>query len=276
VLLIGLAVVTLQGSAANLRPVLPSTVSVGLLSAIGLAMVSTLFAYDGWQFVSFVAGEIRDPHRNVPRSIVVGVLIVIAVYVTANLAYYFVLGSAGIAASERVAADAMAAMVGPTGATIISLAILCSTFGAISANVLAGPRVFYAMARDGVFFPALAAVHPRFETPSRAIWALSLWAGLLTLTGGYEHLITMSGFSNWIFFTMVVVSVIVLRRRHPEWERPYRVLGYPFTVVVFVAVSSFFVVNTLVEAPTSSLLGLGILLAGVPFYRRGSVTPGRG
>jgi APA family basic amino acid/polyamine antiporter len=269
VLLIGLALITQQGSIDHLQPALPATVSAGLLSAIGLSMISTLFAYDGWQFVSFVAGEIRDPQRNVPKSIVLGVLIVIAIYVTANLAYYFVLGSEGIAGSERVAADAMSAMVGPAGATIITLAIVCSTFGAISANVLAGPRVFYAMARDGVFFPALAKVHPRFQTPSNAIWALSLWAGLLTLTGGYEHLIKMSGFSNWIFFTMVVVSVIVLRRRHPDWPRPYKVVGYPFTVIVFVVVSAFFVINTLVEAPSSSLLGLLILAAGVPFYRRG-------
>ncbi|MCC7010340.1 MAG: amino acid permease [Acidobacteria bacterium] len=268
VLLIGLAIVTGQGSAANLQPLFPPAVSIGLLSAVGLAMVSTLFAYDGWQFVSFVAGEIRDPQRNVPRSIVLGVLIVIAVYVSANLAYYFVLGPARIAGSQRVAADAMSAMVGPAGATIITLAIVCSTFGAISANVLAGPRVFYAMARDGVFFPALADVHPRFQTPANAIWALSIWAGVLTLTGGYEHLITMSGFANWIFFTMVVLSVIVLRRRHPEWERPYRVVGYPFTVIVFVLVSSVFVLNTLVEAPASSLMGLGLLLVGIPFYRR--------
>jgi APA family basic amino acid/polyamine antiporter len=268
VLLIGLAVVTVQGSVSNFRPLVPAQVSVGVLSAIGLSMISTLFAYDGWQFVSFVAGEIREPQKNVPKSIGLGVLIVIAVYVTANLAYYFVLGTAGIAGSSRVAADAMSAMVGPAGATIITLAIVCSTFGAISANVLAGPRVFYAMARDGVFFPALARVHPRFETPSNAIWALSIWAGVLTLTGGYEHLITMSGFSNWIFFTMVVLSVIVLRRRHPEWTRPYKVVGYPFTVIAFVVVSSLFVLNTLVEAPVSSLMGLGLLLIGIPFYRR--------
>lgn len=268
VLLVGLALITLQGQVTNFQPVLPTTVSGGMFTAIGLSMISTLFAYDGWQFVSFVAGEIRNPHRNVPLSIVLGVFVVIAIYVTANLAYYFVLGAAGIAASERVAADAMAAMVGPTGATIITLAIVCSTFGAISANVLAGPRVAYAMARDGVFVPALSHVHPQYQTPSKAIWALSAWAGVLTLSGGYEHLITMSGFSNWIFFTMVVLSVIVLRRRHPDWERPYRVLGYPVTVIVFVAVSSMFVLNTLVEAPRSSLLGLGLLLAGVPFYRR--------
>jgi APA family basic amino acid/polyamine antiporter len=267
VALVGLALVTMRGDVSNFRPVLPAQFSGSLLTAIGLSMISTLFAYDGWQFVSLVAGEIKDPARNVPRSIVLGVLIVILVYVSANLAFIFVLGQPRIAGSQRVASDAMAAMVGPWGATFIALTILCSTFGAISANVLAAPRVFYAMARDGVF-PRLADVHPRHGTPANAIWALAIWSGVLTLTGGYEHLITMSSFANWIFFTMVVMSVIVLRRKHPEWERPYRVAGYPVTVIVFVVVSSVFVLNTLVEAPTSSLLGLALLLLGVPFYWR--------
>jgi APA family basic amino acid/polyamine antiporter len=124
------------------------------------------------------------------------------------------------------------------------------------------------MARDEVFFPGLAKVHPRYETPDNAIWAMSIWACVLTLTGGYEHLITMSQFANLIFFTMVVLSVMVLRRKHPEWDRPYRVTGYPFTVIIFVIVSSFFVINTLIESATSSLMGLGLLLLGVPFYRR--------
>ena len=186
----------------------------------------------------------------------------------ANIAYIYVLGQPRIAASERVAADAMSAMIGPTGASLITVAILCSIFGAISANILAGPRVFFAMARDGRLFPRLAEVDPRYETPANAIWALACWAGLLTLTGGYAHLITMSQFANWIFFTMVISSVMVLRRTHPEWARPYRVAGYPYTVILFALVSSAFVLNTLFESLRSSLMGLGLLLLGVPFYRR--------
>jgi amino acid transporter len=266
--LVVLAVATQRGDAANFLPLAPASFSTGLLTAIGVAMISTLFAYDGWHFVGFVAGEIRDPGRNVARSILIGVFVVIVAYVAANLAYIFVLGPDGIAASNRVATDAMTAMIGPFGGTLMTLAILCSIFGAISANVLAGPRVFFAMARDGRLFPALAAVHPRFETPARAIWALAGWAGLLTLTGGFEHLITMSQFANWIFFTMVVLSVVILRRTRPDAPRPYRVTGYPWTVIVFVAVSSVFVINTLVEAPASSLLGLTLLLLGIPFYFR--------
>jgi APA family basic amino acid/polyamine antiporter len=155
-------------------------------------MIATLFAYDGWHFVGFVAGEIEDPGRNLPRSIFVGIALVVLVYLAANVAYIYVLGQPRIATSERVATDAMSAMIGPVGANLISLAILCSIFGALSANILAGPRVFFAMARDGSLFPRLAEVHPRHETPANAIWALAAWAGLLTLTGGYAHLITMS------------------------------------------------------------------------------------
>ncbi len=265
--LIVLAVVTGQGSASHFLPALPPRFDGGVVTAIGVAMISTLFAYDGWHFVGFVGGEIRDPQRTVPRSIFLGVFIVIAVYVAANLAYIFVLGQQRIAASDRVAADAMLAMIGPPGAVLITAAILCSTFGAISANVLAGPRVLFAMARDGTLVEALARVHPSHETPANAIWALAIWSGVLTLTGGYEHLITMSQFANWIFFTMVVLSVVVLRRTHPEWPRPYRVTGYPVTVLVFVVVSAAFVINTLIASARSSLLGLVLLLLGVPVYR---------
>ncbi len=266
--LIVLAIVTRRGEAAHFVPLMPARITSDVLAGVGVAMISTLFAYDAWHFVGFVAGEIRNPEKNVPRSIVLGVLIVIVVYVSANLAYIFVLGQTAIASSARVAADTMSAMIGPPGANLISAAILCSTFGAISANMLAGPRVFFAMARDGTFFGPLAEIHPRYQTPANAIWLLALWAGLLTLTGGFEHLLTMGQFANWIFFTLVVASVVVLRRKHPEWPRPYKVLGYPLTVAVFVLVSSTFVANTLIESPRSSFMGLGLLLLGVPFYLR--------
>ena len=266
--LVGVALVTRRGDVAHFVPLVPPALSLGLASAVGVAMISTLFAFDGWHFVGFVAGEMRDPQRTVPRSILIGVAITITVYVAANLAYLYALGQPGVAGSGRVAADAMSAMVGPAGATFITVVILCSMFGAISANVLAGPRVLFAMARDGAISRRLAAIHPAHGTPAHAIWLLAGWSSLLTLTGGFEHLITMGQFANWIFFTMVVFAVIVLRRTHPEWKRPYRAAGYPFTALVFVAVSSVFVINTLVESPASSLMGLGLLLLGVPVYVR--------
>jgi APA family basic amino acid/polyamine antiporter len=268
--LIAAALVTQQGSTANFLPLAPGRVSGGLLAAIGLAMISTLFAYDGWHFVGFVAGEMRAPERNVARSILIGVTVVIVAYVAANLAYLFVLGQARIMSSERVATDAMGVMLGPAGATLMTAAILSSIFGAISANVLAGPRVGFAMARDGRLWPWLAAVHPRFETPAHAIWALAVWAALLTLTGGFEDLITMAQFANWIFFALVVFSVVVLRRTRPGVPRPYRVAGYPWTVIVFVIVSLVFVLNTLIEAPLRAALGLLLLIAGIPVYFRRS------
>jgi basic amino acid/polyamine antiporter, APA family len=270
--LVVVALVTRSGSIDHFLPLFPPAFHAGVLSAIGIAMISTLFAYDGWHFVGFVAGEMKDPQRNVPRAILIGVFIVIVIYVAANVAYIFALGQPGIAASDRVASDAVSAMIGPTGASVIAFAILCSTFGAIAANILAGPRVLFAMARDGLVFPRLADVHPRHQSPANAIWLLSLWAGVLTLTGGYEHLITMSMFANWILFTMVAFSVVVLRHRHPEWERPYRLPMYPLPVVVFVAVAALFVVNTLIESTRSSLYGLLIVGGGVVFYRLRSTT----
>jgi APA family basic amino acid/polyamine antiporter len=264
--LVGIALVTGKGEASHFSPALPDHWSLGLFASCGVAMISILFAYDGWHFVGFVAGEIRDPGRNISRAIVIGVFVVVAVYVSANLAYIFVLGEPAIARSARVGTDTMSAMMGVAGGRLMTVAILCSIFGAISANVLAGPRIFFAMARDGLLFPALATVHPTYQTPANAIWALGIWSAVLSLTGGFEHLITLSQFPNWIFFTMVVWSVIVLRRAHPEWPRPYRVAAYPLTVVIFVIVSSVFVINTLIESPTSALLGLLLLLAGVPFY----------
>ena len=269
--LAGIVVLALEvrpegASTTNFLPLWPSDYRAGLLSAVGVAMISTLFAYDGWHFVGFVAGEIRNPQKNIPRSIFFGVLVIITVYVSANLAYIYVLGGPRMAASERVAADAMSAMIGPVGGSLITLAILCSTFGAICANVLAGPRIFFAMARDRVFFRGVAEIHLRYETPANSILALSAWAAVLTLSGGYEHLITMAMFANWILFAMVVFSVIVLRRNRPQWERPYRLAGYPATALVFVAVAAAFVVNTLLRARYSSLFGLGLILAGVPIY----------
>jgi APA family basic amino acid/polyamine antiporter len=264
--LVAATVLTQRGSASNLLPLAPETLDLDVFGAIGVAMISILFAYDGWHFVGFVAGEMKDPARNLPRSILVGIFTMIAIYAAVNIAYYFALGQSGIAASDRVASDAVSALVGPVGASLIALAIMCSTFGANAANMLAGPRVLFAMARDGLVPQVLSEVHPRFSSPANAIWVLAIWASVLTLTGGYEHLITMAMFANWILFTMVAYSVVVLRKLHPEWARPYRVPFYPVPVVVFVLVASVFVLNTLIESPRSSIFGLVIQAAGVVFY----------
>jgi basic amino acid/polyamine antiporter, APA family len=264
--LVAATVLTQRGSASNLLPLAPERLDLDVFGAIGVAMISILFAYDGWHFVGFVAGEMKDPARNVPRSILIGIFTMIAIYAAVNIAYYFALGQSGIAASDRVASDAASALVGPVGASLIALAIMCSTFGANAANMLAGPRVLFAMARDGLVYPKLAEIHPRFASPANAIWFLAIWASVLTLTGGYEHLITMAMFANWILFTMIAYSVVVLRRLHPEWPRPYRVPFYPFSVAIFVLVASVFVLNTLIESPRSSIFGLVIQAVGVVFY----------
>jgi APA family basic amino acid/polyamine antiporter len=273
--LVAAAVITQRGNASNLLPLAPERLDLDVFGAIGVAMISILFACDGWHFVGFVAGEMKEPAKNVPRSILLGIFTMIAIYAAVNVAYYFALGEKGIAASDRVASDAASTLVGPVGASLIALAIICSTFGANAANMLAGPRVLFAMARDGLVFEKLAEIHPRFSTPANAIWFLAIWAAILTLTGGYEHLITMAMFANWILFTMVAYSVVVLRRLHPEWARPYRVPFYPFPVAVFVLVAAVFVLNTLVESPRSSLFGLVIQSVGVIFYLAWRTTAAR-
>jgi APA family basic amino acid/polyamine antiporter len=274
-LLVSAALITRRGSTSHFFPLAPETFDLDVFASVGVAMISILFAYDGWHFVGFVAGEMKEPARTVPRSILIGIFTVVAIYVGVNLAYIFALGPA-IARSDRVASDAVSAMIGPLGANLIALAILCSTFGANAANMLAGPRVLFAMARDGLVPEKLAAIHPRFHSPASAIWFFAIWAGVLTLTGGYEHLITMAMFANWVLFTLVAFSVVVLRRQHPEWERPYRVPFYPLPVAVFVVVSALFVANTLVESTRSSLFGLVIQAAGVAFYFWWKSASGRG
>ncbi len=256
--LVAAAVITQRGSVTNLLPLAPEKLDFDVFSAIGVAMISTLFAYDGWHFVGFVAGEMKDPARNVPRSILIGIFTMIAIYAAVNVAYLLRPRPGGHRRfrSRRFGRRCRRSSA-PVGASLIALAIMCSTFGANAANMLAGPRVLFAMARDGLVYQKLAEIHPRFESPANAIWFLACWAAILTLTGGYEHLITMAMFANWMLFAMIACSVVVLRRRHPEWARPYRVPFYPFPVAIFVLVALVFVLNTLVEEPAELHHGIG-------------------
>jgi APA family basic amino acid/polyamine antiporter len=196
-----------------------------------------------------------------------GAAAVTAIYLLANLSYMFLLTPAGMAASPRVAADAVSTVVGPAGGTLISLAIVISTFGVIGIYTLTAPRIYYAMAADGVFFRRVAEIHPRFGTPAFAIVFQSLWAAVLVLFWGtFENLISYVVFTDWIFFALAGASVIVLRRRMPDAPRPYRVPGYPWVPLFFVATSAWFVATTLVAKPAQAWAGLAFLGLGVPIY----------
>jgi len=240
--------------------------ATGGVAGFFAALVAALWAYDGWNNVSMVSSEVRNPQRNLPVALVFGTLAVTVIYLLTNLAYFYVLPASRVAASDRVAAEMMRRILGASGAGAVSVAAMISIFAALNGSILSGSRVPYAMARDGFFFNSIAWVHPKFATPGASILALSGWAMLLVLSGRYEQLYTYVIFASWILYAMAAASVIVLRFRRPEAPRPYKALGYPVVPVLFVLVAVCLIVSTLVESPRESLLGLTLIFAGLPFY----------
>ena len=263
-----LAIVTLAallggGAAENWSS---ETAHTGGVSGFFAALVAALWAYDGWNNVTMASGEVRDPHRNIPRALIGGVLTVMTIYLAVNVAYFYVLDADAIAASERVASDAARQFLGAHGADAVALAAMISIFAALNGSILSGARVPYAMARDGYFLSPLAAVHPQYRTPHVSIAALTLWSALLVLSGRYEQLFTYVIFASWILYGLSAASVFVLRRKQPDLARPYRALGYPFIPAAFVIVAAALVGMTLIDSPRESLLGLSLILLGAPFY----------
>ncbi len=234
--------------------------------SFGLAMIGVLWSYEGWHILSFASGEVKNPSRVLPVSYLVGTLVVVAVYLGANLAYLRVLPLPALAENQRVAAITMQVLAGPRGATFVSALILCSIFGAINGTVLGGPRAYFAMARDGVFFPAVGRVHPRFATPAVALLVQGVWAVLLALTGTYKQLYTYVIFTGWLFYAAATFAVIVLRLKHPTAPRPYRVWGYPVLPIAFSVAALVIVANALLRSPFESGIGLLIVIAGAPVY----------
>lgn len=239
---------------------------VALLSAIGLATIGVLWAYEGWQYATFSAGEIRNAQHAFPRGIALGTIVLILVYCLANVSYVAALGPEGVMASPGVAASAVSATFGSGAGRLIAFAILVSIFSAAHATVLTCSRVFYAMARDGVFFRRLAEIHPKTGTPAYAIVASCGWAMLLAFTGTFEQLLTYVVFTGWIFYALGAASIFVYRRREPGAARPFRVPGYPWTPVLFVLASIAIVGNALVTTPVQAMIGLGVVFLGAPAY----------
>ncbi len=252
-----------QGEAANLRS---STPAVGGLAGFFAALVAALWAYDGWNNLSMAASEVSRPQRNVPLALVAGTLAVMGVYLAANLAYFYVLPAASVAASDRVAAEMMRRILGSPGAAAVSIAAIVSIFAALNGSILSGARVPYAMARDGVFFKPAGRVHSVYGTPGVSIFALSGWAAVLVFSGRYEQLFTYVIFASWILYGMTAVSVITLRRKRPQLARPYRAFGYPIVPLLFVFGAGCVTVSTLLTSPRESLMGLVLIFSGVPFY----------
>jgi APA family basic amino acid/polyamine antiporter len=237
-----------------------------LTAAFGLSMISVLWAYDGWTTVTLTAGEIKNPERNVPLSLILGTLTVIVLYVAANLAYAYAVPLDVMAGSPRIAADAAGIVFGPIGASLIIAGILCSTFGTINGTILSGPRALYAAGADGTFSRRFGRVHPRFRTPSLAIITLGVWGGMLTLSGSYDQITSYVVFGSWGFYALTASAVIVLRRKMPDAPRPYKAWGYPYATLLFVAVAGWFLFNTLVEDTRNAIIGIVLLLLSLPFY----------
>ncbi|MES3033408.1 MAG: amino acid permease [Gemmatimonadota bacterium] len=235
-------------------------------SGVGLSIISVLWAYEGWQYVTFVSAEAKDPQRSLPRAITLGTVLLIAIYLIANFAYLQALGPARVAASERVAGEAVAAVMGPAAGWLIAAAIIVSMYSAAHSTVITAPRVYFAMARDGLFFRRLVEVHPRFGTPALAIITSCLWSVVLALTGTFEQLLTYVVFIGWIFYALGAAAVIALRIKRPDAVRPFRVPWYPVTPVLFVLAGLVIVLNTIVTQPVQSAIGIAVVLAGAPAY----------
>jgi len=231
-----------------------------------VALLGVLWAYEGWQNVTNSAGEAADPQRTFARGIGLGTAALVAIYLTANAGYVAAVGASGVAATDRIAADVVHALFGPAAAKLVTLVILVSIFSAANGLALTGPRMYFAMARDGVFFRALAQVHPRFGTPALAVLVSATWAALLAISGTFEQLFTYVVFASWMFAALAAASTFVLRRRRPDAPRPFRVPAYPITPALFIAAAVAIVVNTVVARPVQALIGLGIVATGVPAY----------
>jgi len=242
------------------------TFSSDIIGKFGLALVATLWAYKGWESSTFSSGEVKNPQRNLPLGLLAGTLVVIGIYLLANLAYLYAFPSEQMARSNRIAADVMNFAVGAWGASLISLIILFSITGAANQNLLCSPRVYFAMARDGLFFRKVAAVHPRFLTPHVSIIIMAIWSSILSLSGTFEQLFTYVVFGQWLFFGLTVAAVIVLRHKKPDLPRPYKTWGYPITPIFFILASLYISINTLVKEFWNSFAGLAIISLGIPAY----------
>lgn len=242
------------------------SLSGNALSSFGVALIACLMSYDGWVQLSFVAGEIRNPQRNVLRALTYGTLLVAALYLLANLAYMRVLPISAIAASEHVGADAAASVFGAAGGKVVSLLILISVLGTLNGCFMTSPRVYFAQAADGLFFRRFAEIHPVNGTPGFAILAQGLWSAVLILSGTYESLIDYALFGIWVFYGLMIAAVIVLRRTRPDLPRPYRMWGYPLTPLAFLAITLWFLINMLITRPGASFASLSLMLTGVPAY----------
>ncbi len=254
------------GSTQNFSPLFTDRPPLSLIGPLGLAMVAVLWTFDGWIFVTYVAGEVKNPKRNIPLSLIFCMVIVVTVYLALNTVLVYVLGFDQMIGSELVMADAASKFIGGNGAAIVTIIILISLIGANNGFILTSARINYAMARDNRFFKQAAIIHPKFQSPANALIIQCIWACILTFSGTFNQLITYIIFASWIFYGMSAGAVIILRKKKPDMERPYQIPFYPWIPIIFILFAIFLTVNTILEAPRDAAIGTGLILAGLPLY----------
>ena len=237
-----------------------------LISALGVGLIAVFWAYDGWVYITWVAGEVKEPRRNVPLAMVLGVLAVGVIYIAMNLTYMYALPLKEIAVHETIAHAAAAALFSPRAAVWLSLMIAVSCFSAAATCTLSGARVYLAMAQDGVFFKRMAVIHPKWRTPAFSLIGQGVWAAVLTISGRYDQLYTYVIYGMVLSYTLTVIGMFLLRWKRPEIPRPYRCTGYPWLPAIYVLIGTVWTLNTIFTRPTEAFWGTAIVLFGVPFY----------
>jgi len=273
---VGLGFLIGKGSWSNFTTPAAPNPSVSPFAAFGVALIAVFWAYDGWVYITWVAGEVKDPRRNVPRALILGILLVGAIYISLNAIYLYALPVSRIAGQTTIAQGAAVQLFSPGAASWLAAMIAVSCFGALASGILCYARVYYAMAADGAFFRSMARVHPRYRTPAFSLIVQGVWSAVLALSGTYDQLFTYVVFMMVISYSATVVGLFVLRRTRPDVPRPYRCAGYPWVPALYVLFSAAWALNTAVERPKEALAGFIIVLIGVPgyiYWRRAKAKP---
>ena len=245
----------------------PTSMSIGsILTGMGIALVAVTWTVGGWEYVTFAAGEIKNPKKNLPLALIIGTVVILVLYIMINIAYLKVLPMDSLIGELKVGEATAKSLYGPGIAGAFVVVVIISMFGSLNGNILVGPRISYAMAKDKLFFSKAADVHPKFHTPGNAIMIQGFWAAVLVLSGTFEEIITLVVFVNFMMWIAASSTVFVLRKKQPELERPYKVWGYPYVPAFFIIFSSAIMINTFFESPQQSLMGIGLTLLGIPAY----------
>ena len=245
----------------------PTNMSIGsILTGMGIALVAVTWTVGGWEYVTFAAGEIKNPKKNLPLALIIGTVVILVLYIMINIAYLKVLPMDSLIGELKVGEATAKSLYGPGIAGAFVVVVIISMFGSLNGNILVGPRISYAMAKDELFFSKAADVHPKFHTPGNAIMIQGFWAAVLVLSGTFEEIITLVVFVNFMMWIAASSTVFVLRKKQPELERPYKVWGYPYVPAFFIIFSSAILINTFFESPQQSLMGIGLTLLGIPAY----------